>query len=439
MKAFLLSLFLVVGFLCRPAFAVDDCIGDDNFIYHEDNQLVRTSTFLPAGSTTEFILKAPFNSKATYYVKFEAHYLSGRPLGGADPVTVSPMPENSPYVKSGDATKNDSLARVQVPARLATHWQTVRVRIYGCENDRRPAINSRLDMKVSSFKWSAGIVIAAIIILYLAATAAFHAVSRKKARETIEDPNVPRANSYSFVRSLDPVVLTAGADGKGSLAKLQILFFSVIVFGLLLYVLLRLGELSDLSETILLLLGIAAIGSTAAKATEQQRGRIDFENYAWLVKRKWLGLDGLARDNRASWRDIITSDGEFDVYRYQSCIFSLVVGGALIVVGVNQLASFQIPTTLLGLLGLSQVVYVAGKLVSPPAFADLNKSIETLRAFERDLRTARAKLPGTALFTDPAISSEYEKYISAANTTAVMLRSVTGLQPPEDVAPSKEP
>jgi hypothetical protein len=163
-----------------------------------------------------------------------------------------------------------------------------------------------------------------------------------------------------------------------------------------------------------------------------------FENYAWLVKRHWLSLDGLS-NNRASWRDIITSDGEFDVYRYQSCIFSLVVGGALVVVGVNQLASFQIPTTLLGVLGLSQAVYIAGKLVSPPAFSDLNDAILAVRNAETDLRAARAKLPGGALLTDPAVKAEYDKYMSAAKTMAVTYKSVTGLQPPEDLSPSDEP
>jgi hypothetical protein len=94
-------------------------------------------------------------------------------------------------------------------------------------------------------------------------------------------------------------------------------------------------------------------------------------------------VSGLAQSNEARWSDILTTDGEFDVYRYQSCIFSLVVGIALLVVRVSELASFEIPTTLLGVLGLSQVVYGAGKLVSPLAMADLNRAIKKLRDLEQ--------------------------------------------------------
>jgi hypothetical protein len=75
--------------------------------------------------------------------------------------------------------------------------------------------------------------------------------------------------------------------------------------------------------------------------------------------------------NIASWRDLFTTDGEFDVYRYQSFIFSLAVGGALLISGVVQLSSFEIPTTLLGILGLSQAVYFGGKLVTPTTMAKL--------------------------------------------------------------------
>jgi hypothetical protein len=65
---------------------------------------------------------------------------------------------------------------------------------------------------------------------------------------------------------LDPIRMTAGMDGKASLGKLQILFFSLIVFGLIMYILFRTGLLTDISSTIRSLLGIAGVGATAAKA-----------------------------------------------------------------------------------------------------------------------------------------------------------------------------
>jgi hypothetical protein len=154
--------------------------------------------------------------------------------------------------------------------------------------------------------------------------------------------------------------MTAGSDGKGSLSKLQILFFSTIVFGLLTYIWLRTGVLSDLSKTVLTLLGIAAVGSTTAKATDVQKNHIESNNLTWFFKKHWLPATGLAAVNEAKWRDIVSGDGEFDVYRCQNCIFSAVVGLSLLFAGVTELSSFSIPDTLLGVLGLSQVVYVAG-------------------------------------------------------------------------------
>jgi hypothetical protein len=120
-----------------------------------------------------------------------------------------------------------------------------------------------------------------------------------------------------------------------------------------------------------------------AKGTDTKVNRPDPDNEAWQVQKKWLQVGGIAASNTASWYDIITSDGEFDVYRFQTCIFSAVVGFSLLAGGINQLASFEIPTNLLGILGLSQVVYIGGKLVTPTSLADLNTAITELRAVEK--------------------------------------------------------
>ena len=85
------------------------------------------------------------------------------------------------------------------------------------------------------------------------------------------------------------------------------------------------------------------------------------------------------------------TNGEFDVYKLQTLIFSLVVGVALLTAGEERLASFAVPQTLLGILGLSQIVYVAGKLAAPPSIADLDDAITRLRGFESKLQTAVAR------------------------------------------------
>src|SRR5262249_46800543 len=148
--------------------------------------------------------------------------------------------------------------------------------------------------------------------------------------------------------------------------------FSVIVVGLVAYIFSRTGILSELSGTILVLLGIAGVGSAAAKGTDVSRNRLDFDNWVWFIRKGWLPKGGLAEVNNARWRDIVTTNGEFDVYHFQNLIFSIVVGGALVFIGLRDLATFSIPETLLGILGLSQVVYLGGKLVAPPSCSELN-------------------------------------------------------------------
>ena len=80
------------------------------------------------------------------------------------------------------------------------------------------------------------------------------------------------------------------------------------------------------------------------------------------------------------WRDLVLTNREFDVYKLQTLIFSLGVAFALIAAGGSNLSDFTVPEALLGILGLSQVVYIGGVLVRPPAVADLDEALSKLRA-----------------------------------------------------------
>lgn len=195
-------------------------------------------------------------------------------------------------------------------------------------------------------------------------------------------------NYATFWAHLNPVVLSAGGNGIGSATNLQILFFSLVVFGVVSYIWLLTGQLTGLSYTVLLLMGISGLGATAAAGAELTKNRLSFDNWAWLIIRGWLPPGGVAEVNIAKWKDIFTTGGAFDVYRFQMICFSVVVGIALIGAGtqLNDLSSFSVPEALLGILGLSQVVYVAGKLVAPPSISDLDTQITELQAAEKTLR-----------------------------------------------------
>ena len=184
----------------------------------------------------------------------------------------------------------------------------------------------------------------------------------------------------SFLRALHPAQVSAGPDGKGSLSTFQTLAFSLAVATLITLLLLQTGTLVDLSGSILTLLGISGIGATIAKGTDSQRNTLSADNRAWLLRHGWIPMAKTVVDpSNATGRDFFTTDGVFDVYRYQSFIFGLVVIGGLIAAGANQLSTFIVPNTILGIVGLSQVVYIGGKLVTPTNISDVNAAIAGLR------------------------------------------------------------
>ncbi len=66
---------LAIAPIVKAAHTINDCVGDNRFIYHAGTPILRTTTFLPAGNNADFIVQAEFKPQATYYVKFETPYL----------------------------------------------------------------------------------------------------------------------------------------------------------------------------------------------------------------------------------------------------------------------------------------------------------------------------------------------------------------------------
>lgn len=245
-------------------------------------------------------------------------------------------------------------------------------------------------------------------------------------------------NYATFWSHLNPVVLSAGGNGTGSATNLQILFFSLVVFGVVSYIWLLTGQLTGLSDTVLLLMGISGLGATAAAGADLTKNRLSFDNWAWLINRSWLPPGGVAEVNVAKWKDIFTVAGAFDVYRFQMICFSVVVGIALIGAGsqLSDLSSFSVPQALLGILGLSQVVYVAGKLVAPPTISDLDAQITKLQAAEKKLRdsadVSAPSFPGANVVSWSgdakldAAKADHSDYLEVWQTTATMFESTLG-------------
>jgi hypothetical protein len=249
----------------------------------------------------------------------------------------------------------------------------------------------------------------------------------------------------------NPVVLSAGSNGTGNATNLQILFFSLVVFGVVSYIWMLTGHLTGLSTTVVLLMGISGVGATAATGADVARNRLSFDNWAWLIEREWLPPGGIAEVNSAKWKDIFTTNGAFDVYHFQMICFSIVVGFSLISVGTqaNDLSAFEVPQALLGILGLSQVVYVAGKMVAAPSMLDLDAQIDKLQTCETKLRnlndSINAKMAGASVVTwtmDPSIleaQKTWPEYLELWELTKTMFQTTMGYLVPDSATGKRPP
>jgi hypothetical protein len=226
-----------------------------------------------------------------------------------------------------------------------------------------------------------------VMLLYAGFAYAIYRVRRPEHPLAAKYPAFQPSRSFTWFEYLNPVVLTAGPFNRGSIQKLQVLLFTLLIGGMVLSLVLTLGVLSDLSRTVAMLLGISAIGAAVAQKTTSSNERLEFENWAWLVRKKVLPI---AQVETPKWSDLVMTGREFDVYKLQTLIFSAVVAVALWVTGEDRLGSFAVPETLLGILGLSQIAYVAGALVRPPSVPDLDKALTELRELEAKLQLAVA-------------------------------------------------
>lgn|GEM_PF-2575338 len=403
---------------------VPDCAGGEAFrrLANTANSpaIIYNGNLVPAGSAVEFGLRSSLASDARYFALLidedtiprddNRHGARARKAGDSDDLVARRL-----------LSPGDTIVSVDVPASDAGFWNKRNLYIYQCDDTRRPFNVSYLPVYVSPMGWSIAIAIMVVAAVYFFAAKAFARLLGK---------------SLAGTQAWNPIRITAGFDNRGSLSAFQVFFFTILVFAMLLFVLLRTGVLSDLSTTILELLGISGIGAAAAKGADSSRTVIDPTNQAWLLNKGWYTGPSIRAANEPSFFDLISSDGAFDVYRFQSLLFTLAVGAALFLGGVFQLASFTVPQNILGILGLSQVVYIAGKLVSSNGATQLNSVITDLRNAETEFRqtvfssqtTTASGVPASLQEAiDRAGPSTYARYLDKAKGAAQLFASVTGL------------
>jgi hypothetical protein len=407
---------------------IPDCAGGEEFknLANTTNSsaVVYNSNLVPAGTTVDFGLTTSLDPNAHYFALM---------LEGDDRPTDDTLRHGARARKASEAddlvakhllSPGQTIVSYDVPRDAAGFWTKRNLYIYQCDLRRRPLSVSYLPVYVSPIEWS-------IAFTLLVGLAVYYAAAR--ALRTLSDAGVTTRQSWN------PLRITAGPDGRASLSTLQVFFFTVLVFVMLAYVLMRTGVLSDLSTTVLELLGISGVGATAAKGADSSKTAMEPANQAWLQSKGWYDAPSVRSAGQPTFYDLMSTDGNFDVYRYQSFLFSAAVGGALFIGGISQLASFSVPQNILGILGLSQVIYVAGKLVGPNSASQINALITDLRSAEADFRHAvltyqppggTSPPPAPANLQDAinrAGAPAYAAYIDKAKAAAALFTKATGL------------
>lgn len=380
--------------------------------------IVLATNFLPTNQRVDEGVRVPYEEGVRYFAGIDygdETYLFKR----QDAVTHRAT-ESDQLVQKRLLEPDQTIVTLNMGDDLAWFWSRVDLYLYTCNSPvgQSPWRVSSVSVRLSPYWFSIFAVIAEVLILYL-----WIAFALRKQDHTFA----------SFLAALNPAKVSAGPDGKGSLSTFQTLAFSLAVAALITLLLLQTGTLVDLSGSILTLLGISGIGATIAKGTDSQRNTLSADNRAWLLRHGWIPMAKTVVDSsNATWRDFFTTDGVFDVYRYQSFIFGLVVIGGLIAAGVNQLSTFVVPNTILGIVGLSQVVYIGGKLVTPTNISDLNAAIIGLRTEEQKLKAAAvAKKQGQVASLAEAIplvgQEFYDAYRQKARDVAAIFTDATGI------------
>ncbi|KAF0104004.1 MAG: hypothetical protein FD144_1933 [Rhodospirillaceae bacterium] len=399
----------------------------------ETAALVPLFSRAPAGAPAELVLARPNDEKMTFRIVFQLGEATNpgienvRVAENRD-ITAKPVGEKYVLKLSGAVAQGTTLLSFDVPHIMTglSLWRPGAITVIACKADKIAFVGRRateFSSRIPVFLLTAFVT----LVLYVLVA---YAVAR------CEDANRSAPYKLKWYRYLDPVVLSSGPNGTGSISRLQVLFFSVLLFSIVLYILLRVGLLSDMSETVLLLLGISGIGAAAAQGTDVKRQRLKFENWAWLIRKDWLPPNGIASTRVAQWREIVSGIDGFDVYRFQMLVFSLVVGIALLQVGFSELATFTIPAALLGVMGLSQVVYLGGKLVDGPAIQELDKALEELVKAESSFAdyAAANNIPEPDQPTTPPTSTvatlgQYRAFSEQRKKIETMFESLFGKLP----------
>ena len=241
---------------------------------------------------------------------------------------------------------------------------------------------------------------------------------------------------------LSPLKIIAASDRRASLSAAQISFFTAVILWVAAYWTFRTGELVLFDKSALGLLGVTVLGTTAGKVTDSTRFRLTSENWSWAKRKRWIKNDFTRAhsDYLPTVGDLMSTDRDFDITRLQAVGFSLLVGtslfyGGLTAADAQAFSDITVPNVYLGLIGISQSAYVAGKYTGGNFFRELGTQLDNIRKMEASFVVAVAKSPQwneepssqrTINLAIQCAASEYHEFLHAAKDAAELVGNMTG-------------
>jgi hypothetical protein len=157
-----------------------------------------------------------------------------------------------------------------------------------------------------------------------------------------------------FIRRLiSPFHMVATPIGNYSISKSQILFWSAIVIFSSVYVFYCRSDFLDLTEQVLILLGISGGTALAAKGNALVRNRDIPDEF----------FKGIRRTRVPRFNDVICISGTPDIFKFQIFAFTL-VNGMIVLKQLYTSFNFpEIPDMQLTLMGISNGVYLGNEII----------------------------------------------------------------------------
>jgi hypothetical protein len=214
----------------------------------------------------------------------------------------------------------------------------------------------------------------------------------------------------------DPIWYVSGKYGGASLSLAQILLWTVLIFSASFYVLVVSGRLLDLTNDVLILLGITGGSSIIAKITASAR--------------ESKGREIAAMDTKdPKWLDLFQTEGRPDLYKVQMALFTT-LAAVFVTSKIYWTLEFpELPAGLLTLIGISNGVYLGAKATSKTIFEKLAEKSSELQQAREELEKRKAEADQSGKRQQEA---ENEK--TAANKTRDATKDKLGKE--QDASPN---